>query len=160
MPDLDHDNTMTTTGEWSTALIELLERQDELVTRLGALADQQAELVQSRRTDALLALLAERQRIIEAFTRAQDELGAMSEDIETRLESVDDERRTRVQTLIADIGDRLAQVMQRDERDQAVLATVRGDIRSELSAIDATRQARAAYRSTGAPTNRFADQRG
>ena len=80
--------------------------------------------------------------------------------METRLRELGEPRRVRIRSLIAEIGDRLAQVMQRDEEDQARLEVARGEARDELAALDAARHARHAYRRHKANDNRFADQRG
>ncbi|MHC5113496.1 MAG: flagellar export chaperone FlgN [Planctomycetota bacterium] len=152
----------TNAATWSDELIELLERQHGLVEELSSLAARQAVLVERRQTDALLALLDDRERIIAQFTRSQEEMNRFTTDLDTRLDDVAEADRTRIQDLIGRIGDRLGEVMQRDAEDQQVLETARGDVKNELSSLNRSRQARHAYQGSrgGAATNKFADQRG
>ncbi|MCP3903352.1 MAG: flagellar protein FlgN [Planctomycetes bacterium] len=150
----------TTETAWSDELLAVLERQHALVEELAGLASRQAALVERRQTDALLALLDDRERIITQFTRSQAEMTRFTEDLDTRLGAVDDAERTRIQTLMGQIGDRLTEVMQRDAEDQQVLETARGEVKSELSTLNRSRQARHAYQGGGPGANRFADERG
>jgi hypothetical protein len=150
----------TAPAGWAATLLDLLERQHAMVDDLAGLAARQSALVREGNTEALLGLLSARQRIIERFAAAQDRLNGLTSDIETRLDGVEEPLRTRIRTLIADIGDRLAQVMARDEADQDALGAAREAVRSELATLDASRQARAAYQPAATDTNRFADQRG
>jgi ElaB/YqjD/DUF883 family membrane-anchored ribosome-binding protein len=152
--------TQASTVDWAGSLIQLLEAQEALVSDLAALARQQAELIRGSRTDALLSLLTRRQQLIERFADAQEELGKLTADLDARLRTVGQAERDRIQSLISGIGDRLAQVMQRDEQDQQVLEAARNRTKDELAAVGATRQARRAYLSGRSVDNRFADQRG
>jgi len=152
-------------SSWSGELIELLERQHALVDELASLAARQAALVERRQTDALLALLGERERIIAQFTRSQEEMARFTDDLDSRLDEVPDGERTMIQALIGRIGDRLGEVMQRDAEDQQTLETARCEVKSELSSLTRSQQARHAYHGGmpsggGTGTNRFADQRG
>jgi len=152
--------TQTMTLDWAGSLLRLLEEQEALVNELACLADRQAELIRRAQTDALLSLLTRRQQIIERFAGTQNDLSKLTDDLEARLETVSSAQRQRIQSLIGDIGDRLAQVMQCDEKDQRVLEAARNRTKDELATVDTARQARRAYRSGGAVDNRFADQRG
>jgi hypothetical protein len=65
-----------------------------------------------------------------------------------------------MKALIADIGERLTQVMQRDEADQANLRCGRDQVKKELASLATSKQAHGAYRSSDDTRARFADQRG
>jgi len=145
---------------WADALIELLEAQHALVGELSTLAGRQQALVRDRRTEALLGLLRERQEILDRFAGMQERLGSLTTDIEHRIAEVGEPARTRIQSLIAEIGDRLGVVMEGDERDQQSLEAARGDTARDLRDIDAARVARAAYRRPGAVESRYADRQG
>ena len=135
----------TPTPPWDEQLLALLERQQDLVVELGRLAERQGALIEDRRTDALLGLLAERQRIIDQFTDTQASLGHLTEDLGPRLERTEPDRAERIRTLLDEIGSRLAEVMQRDEHDQALLQTGRAAVREEMASLDTGAQARSAY---------------
>jgi hypothetical protein len=111
--------------DWPDAIIVLLERQAEMINELATLSARQSELIERDETEALLDLLTERQQIIESFTAAQQDLGQLTEHIESRLPSVDAIRRARIQTLIGTVGDRLGKVMDQDECDQRSLRDAR-----------------------------------
>ena len=155
MPD-----TQVTTADWSTSLIELLQEQHSLVDELASLAQQQSQLIEGARTDELLALLTRRQRIVDRFASTQDELGQLTENLEARIQTLSEGQRTNIQSLLGSIGERLSEVMQRDEEDQQALQAASGQARENLASFDASRQARQAYLSGKAVNNRFADQRG
>jgi len=144
---------------WPQSLIDLLERQHALVQNLDTLAGQQAEFIQQSATDQLMVLLAKRQSIIDQFTSSQAELAGLTQGMDDRLLQATNDQRDRIKALIAEIGDRLAGVMQRDEVDQASLRTNRDSIKQEISNLGTARQARGAYASKSSST-RYADRRG
>jgi hypothetical protein len=145
---------------WSQSLLEILQRQHAMVDDLVALANSQAALIAEGRTDRLLDLLAKRQLIIDEFTASQSRLGEMTRGLEDRLRDVAAGDRDLIRSLINGIGERLAQVMQRDERDQASLRSGREQIKRELSSMSFSRQARGAYSTVRNPETRFADHHG
>jgi hypothetical protein len=150
----------TATMQWPDELMDVLNQQHALVDELSDLADRQAELIRDGQTDALLSLLTQRQGIIDRFAGTQADLGRLTENIEARLQTVDETTRRTVQRLLADIGERLAEVMQRDEQDQQALEAARSATSHEIGSLGAARQARRAYLGGRAVNNRFADQRG
>jgi hypothetical protein len=148
--------------DWPDAVIALLEDQDALVRALSDLAGRQSELVERRRTDALLDLLTRRQQLIGRLTASQSALGRITGDVqalEAKVETLDEGRRRRIRALLDGIGARLAEVMAGDELDQRALASARGEGAREIAALGTAQQARSAYRG-GAPGARFADRRG
>jgi hypothetical protein len=145
---------------WPQSLIGLLERQRVMVDRLVELAQSQSALIAESSTDRLLELLAERQGVIDEFTASQGTLSSLTQGLDERLENVSAEQRDHIKAVINVIGERLSQVMKRDEQDQAALKSNRQQVRRELTDIGTARTARSAYL-TGAPSsNRFADRRG
>ncbi len=152
--------SQTTTIDWSTSLIELLQQQYSLVGELTHLAEMQGRFIEESNTDGLLGLLTQRQQIIDRFSGIQTDLSGRTENLESRLKTVDEPTRMRIQTLIGDIGDRLTQVMHRDEKDQNALEDARKKTGNELNSLGAARQARNAYLAGKTVNNRFADHRG
>jgi len=148
------------TSDWPQRLTTLLERQQGLVDQLAGLADQQAALIERSDTDALLGLLTRRQRVIDEFAGMQTELAELTDDLERRLETVDDAQRERIQGLLNEIGDRLNTIMERDARDQQTLEAARDRSKQELASLDAARHARQAYLTPSNASNRFADRLG
>ena len=151
--------TSDASTDWSSSLLGALEGQERLLDELAPLAERQAELVKSGETEALFGLLAQRQRIIERLVSAQERLASLTGDQE-RLQSLDDDRRTRIRRLIARIGEGLSRIMDGDARDQRVLASARQRIANEIASVGAARHVREAYRPGGVIAPRFADRRG
>lgn len=145
---------------WPQALLELLERQRGLVGQLAQLADAQGRLIAECQTDQLLDLLAQRQAIIDAFTSSQSEMTELTSDMSARMNSATPAQRQRIQSLIGEIGEKLSQVMQRDEQDQNALRGDRDRVRQELARLGAAKQARHAYQAGPGASHRFADRHG
>jgi hypothetical protein len=145
---------------WPDSLLAVLERQQQVVDELAGLASAQAPLIAEGRSDRLLELLSKRQALIDEFTSGQSELGDLTRGLEQRLEGIEASQRERIRSLISQIGARLAQVLQRDEQDQAALRAGQSAIKHELSSLGTARQARTAYLGPAHAGNRFADHRG
>ncbi len=154
------DPPKTAPRDWLCALIDLLERQRSMVDRLAELARQQSSLVERGETEALLSLLAERQRIIDDFVATQDDLAPLSQGLQERLSAVAAQDRRRVGALIDRINDALADVMRCDDHDQRTMQAERDRIREDLAGVGTSKQARRAYLGARAVNNRFADQQG
>ena len=140
-------------------LIKLLERQHALVVELARMAERQGALIASGDSDALMALLAQRQQIMDQFQASQDSLTQLSEN-HSGWNSVDDEPRRRIGGLVDDITRRLAVVMERDEQAREELTANRDRLGAELSGLSTARQAQQAYVKSRALNNRFADRQG
>ncbi|MHC4128419.1 MAG: hypothetical protein ACYTE6_08340 [Planctomycetota bacterium] len=152
MPDLD-------TNVSADRLIRMLERQRELVVQLDRIAEGQMALIDSGESDALLGLLGDRQEIMDELAAGQDGLTGLSEDLRAR-DDVGEGQRTRITRLVDEIGDRLSQLVNRDEQDRARLRTNRDRAAEELSGLRTAKQAQRAYVKSRASNNRFADRRG
>ena len=156
----DSGNT-TTPPDWAGALVEQLERQQSIVDELSSLAERQADLIETRKTEPLLSLLARRQELIDNFRGAQATLADLTGHVESDLDAIEPARRAHIQSLMAHIGDRLAVVMEGDARDQRQLEMSRDETSRELASLGTARQANAAYRPPSiSSNNRFADERG
>lgn len=142
------------------SIVALLEKQHAMLGELVSLAASQAAFINQGDADQLLNLLAKRQAIIDEFTNSQSELASYTQALDEKLENLDGPERERIKTLVNEIGDRLAQVMRRDEEDQALLRRSRDHIKNELSGLDSARKARSAYRPQHERTDRFADRHG
>jgi SMC interacting uncharacterized protein involved in chromosome segregation len=145
---------------WPQSLIDVLEGQRALVDELSKLASDQAALIADGRTEQLMELLGRRQGVIDKFTASQSHIGDLTRDLDARLQSVNVQQRELIKSLIDGIGERLAEVMKRDEHDQASLRSGRDQVQRDLAALGAGRAARNAYLNSPATRSRFADGRG
>jgi vacuolar-type H+-ATPase subunit I/STV1 len=141
-------------------LIELLKRQRALVGELAELARQQAGLTEAGRTEALLQLLGRRQEIIDRFAVAQEDLARLTGGLSERLRDLAEPQRRQIRSLIDEIGEALADVLQRDEQDQETLRASRDDVRRDIATVNTSKQAHRAYVQRNLADNRFADSKG
>lgn len=151
---------MSESLDWSASLIELLERQRALVGELSELARQQAGLTESGQTEALLQLLGRRQEIIDRFAVTQDDLGRLTGRLSERVRDLAEPQRRQVRSLIDEIGEAMADVLQRDEQDQEALRASRDRVRRDIATVDTSKQAHRAYVRRKLIDNRFADSKG
>ncbi len=151
---------MSESLDWSASLIELLERQRALVGELSELARQQAGLTESGQTEALLQLLGRRQEIIDRFAVTQEDLGRLTGGLSERVRDLAEPQRRQIRSLIDEIGEAMADVLQRDEQDQEALRASRDRIRRDIATVDTSKQAHRAYVRGKLIDNRFADSKG
>lgn len=142
---------------WPDRVLAVLGDQQSIVDSLAGLASRQSGLIESNRTDALLALLSERQQLIDRFTASQQQLNDLSSRGTT--EEANPDQRRQMRDMVESISTRLSEVLQLDERDQQRLEQHRDTAKSEITSIGRAAQARQAYGGRSA-NNRFADQRG
>lgn len=152
----------TTPKPWPHDLIQLLTWQGELLDALAEKASHQSRLIEAGRIDALLALLTDRQALVEELMTSKERMAALTGDLPARIDALDAGQRTELVTLIERIGERFTRVMEIDDRDRRSIESARDETRTELTTFDTARLARSAYgqRPAGAPPVRFADQRG
>jgi hypothetical protein len=140
-------------------LVRLLEDQLQLVEQLAKLATRQGDLIAAGRSEPLLALLADRQEVMDELAAGQENLGELC-----RAPAADDDLtesdRQRVRGLIDAITDSLNGILRSDEADREAMGVVRDRIRADLDRFGSARAAHRAY-SVGRPAgSRFADRQG
>lgn len=145
----------------SEKLLPMLHRLKRDVERLGELADAQRELIETGRTEELLTLLGERQRLIDGFFAVQSTLEKTAAGSGGESVTGDDVRRE-AQEMLGQIAAGLARIEALDASAQAALEAARNAAHQELTGLGAARQARTAYLAppTQQSDNRFADQTG
>lgn len=152
MPELD-------TTAPTDLLLKLLERQQALVEQLAGLADRQRALIDTSDTDRLLAVLAQRQGIMDQFTAGQDSLGRLTE-AARREGATEPAMQQRIGTLIEDITSRLARIMRHDEQDRDLLGASRDRVGKALTGLSVAKEARRTYLRARTVNNRFSDRHG
>ena len=148
------------TSASADTLIKMLQRQRALIGQLDGLAERQGALIEGGNSDALLALLTQRQQIMDQFVAGQDDMTRLSEACMGGTVPIDDATRDRIGVLIDDISHRLATIMELDEQARARLESNRDSAGQALLGLSAARAARDAYVNARAVNNRFADRRG
>ncbi len=140
-------------------LIKLLERQQALVEQLAGLADRQRALIDTADTDRLLAVLAQRQGIMDQFTAGQDSLARLTE-AARREGATEPAMQQRIGALIEDITSRLARIMRHDEQDRDLLGASRDRVGEALTGLSVAKVARRTYLRARTVNNRFSDRHG
>jgi hypothetical protein len=139
----------------------LLEEQAGLYAQLHALSSQQGKLVDGQ-PDALLAVLSQRQGLIDRLLESNRKLEPYRQRWSAVLAGLGAGRGRRIAELVEQIG-RLRQAIQKqDDSDCDRLSRASGDLARELARVSNSGQAARAYRGVhaGAAFNRFADRRG
>ncbi|MBX3374218.1 MAG: hypothetical protein KF817_10305 [Phycisphaeraceae bacterium] len=151
-------------GHEGRRLRDLVFAQRTLVDRMGELAARQSALIRDGRTDELLAVLSERQSIIDAFTGQAPLLQSLLAD--AAIDTLDAADRAAVESALEAIRIRIDQVLAVDAEDQSRLDACRRGVRDELDTMGRSRAAAAAYGAAAAGPARpsasplFTDRRG
>jgi ABC-type transporter Mla subunit MlaD len=155
-------------ADWPQRLHGLLQSQRELAVEMAALAERQSSLIRDGLTDELLSLLARRQQIVDQLLARRRELAELTGWLDQRAGELDATTRQRLRDLIAQVTGALEAVASRDREDQQSLRAGCEAVATELSQLDLSRAARAAYtrsapgfpRSSDPAAARLADRKG
>lgn len=132
-------------------LVQRLARQRSLLAQLESMADEQDRLVRDEHTDELLALLAERQQIV-------DEIVDLGRDLDQDLGDVATHPDEAVQALREQIEASVTRIARRDEANRAHLTRRKRELSAEMAGVGRGRNAMAAYSTRPSqPAPRFKD---
>ncbi len=151
---------MTDQAASANTLVELLEAQQALVEELSLLAARQPPLIEAGESDGLLALLADRQRIMDRLFGDQERISQLAESIDHPDGTLGGEARTRISRVAAAISGRLSQIVRSDEEDQLLIGARSQRASRMMAKLDTAKQAHSAYLRSRAVSNRFADRKG
>ncbi len=151
---------MTDQAASANTLVELLEAQQGLVEELSLLAARQPPLIEAGESDGLLALLADRQRIMDRLFGDQERISQLAESIDHPDGTLGGEARTRISRVAAAISGRLSQIVRSDEEDQLLIGARSQRASRMMAKLDTAKQAHSAYLRSRAVSNRFADRQG
>jgi predicted phage gp36 major capsid-like protein len=136
----------------------MLDAQRGLLGELDALSQRQSTLIDGEDMEPLLALLDERQRVIEQFMPASRTLDELRWRWRTVRAALSETRRDQVQRAEDAVLHLFTQVARRDERDQARLKSRLDLTATELAGLATSRRAAGAYGPTANTTARFQDR--
>jgi hypothetical protein len=138
--------------------ISLLDSQRALVGELDALSQRQSTLIDGEDMMPLLALLDERQRVIDRVMPASRMLDELRWRWRTVRAALPETRRDQVQRAEDSLLQLFTQVARRDERDQGRLKTRLDSTGSQLAGISTSRRAAGAYGAISHMSPRFQDR--
>ena len=141
--------------------VALLQRQADLISKLGTLSERQSGLVDEGQGEDLLTLLGQRQQLIDALDAINTDLEPFQARWSQLWEGLGESDRQRIGPLVSQTQQVLDQIMATDDRDQERLRVNQQRIAEELGRVNQTGEARRAY-TAGAPNppNRFTDKQG
>ncbi len=141
---------MQTAIEVDTAqLVPLLEKQRSVFGRLRFLADRQNALVVQDDTRPLIALLAERQHLVDELVGINEQLAPYRRQWTTIYTALREPARRHVAELLEEANGSLSSIVQCDSRDTATLNARRQDLAGRLCAAQNKAAAGAAYVAAG-----------
>lgn len=126
-------------------LVMLLEQQRATYRRLRQLAERQRVLVVQDDMQPLLALLGERQTLVDALMRVHGQLAPYRADWPATMQSLDGSTRQRVTEMLEEANEALSGILHGDTRDSATLTTRRQETSERITTLGQTARATAAY---------------
>jgi len=127
--------------EW----IRLLSEQRDLYVRLGVLTDSQRALITGDEPERLLAVLGERQKLIDRLERLAERMRPHRQrwpQLRSELAPADAEQ---VDRLLAEVDALLAGILEKDKADTQLLAARKGAVGQAMATLKTGKQAKAAY---------------
>jgi len=138
----------------------ILDEHESLYERLDALSERQSGLIDEDRTDELLGVLAERQRVVDRLLVVAEDLKPFQPRWDALLNQLDSERRETLRAKVHSIQEAARRVNERDDRDRARLAAQRKNLSDEIAGVGRSRGAINAYGGVQSPTPRYQDRQG
>lgn len=126
-------------------LTGLLEDQLRLYESLRALAVEQRALLAGGDASALLALLARRQRLVDALGRLDSALRPVREQWEAVVADLDEAQRQRVGDLVRRVEGLAREILERDREDAARLSEARDRVAAAMGEVSRGQQALKTY---------------
>ena len=134
-----------TTEADAEKLISLLRRQVSIYTRLEQLSGRQRGLIAAEDQQPLLALLAERQKLVDELSTLNQGLVPLQDYWRSNRETVAPSLRAEVDQLVGRAGEILQRVLGADEQDARILSARKAQTANQVTALAQSRQAFDAY---------------
>lgn len=153
-------NTLSLSGAFET-VVSLLEQQREAYKQLRGLSVEQGKMVVSGSSEELLAVLAQRQGLIDALAQLNTEISPYREQWSVFWQGLDEAQRERVGGLVSQVEDLLSAIIEQDDRDRNQLQQAQQAVRTEMDRVTQSSAAINAYKvSPGSVKARFTDKNG
>lgn len=137
-----------------------LNDQRSLLEKLLHLAESQGRLIESAEHDSLLALVHERQLIVEELIAIRSSLAERAESLRNHDVPPSDQERESLQRQIDETRELSEKVLAIDNQDVGRLMDNRNDCQEKLSGMAHAMNARRGYRQRDQASPRFADAKG
>lgn len=157
-------------GGEAEQLIERLTRQRDLYRSLEALSSKQQTVIAEGQTEQLLAVLSERQVIVDQLTTLNAEIAPQRGRMTEIAEAAPADQRQTLRGLVDEVQGMLRSIIEQDEQDRQSLETNKQRVGQELAKLKTAPAAINAYRANAyakspgpaaaSPSARFTDARG
>ena len=134
-----------TTEADAEKLISLLRRQVGIYTRLEQFSGRQRGLIAAEDQQQLLALLAERQKLVDELEVLNQGLIPLQEFWRAHRETVAPSLRAEADQLVGRVGEILQRILSADEQDARILSARKAQTAKQVTALAQGRQAFEAY---------------
>jgi len=143
--------TVASQPRWMATLIELLDRQETLYGRLQRLSDQQTHLVEEGDAEQLLALLAQRQTLIDQLLELNGRIEPFRRQWPELWAGLGDAAQRELRGRIDAVQRMLDQILERDEQNRQTLLAHRRNLAGQMQQ---TQRGAAAHRIYGSSNPR------
>jgi len=126
-------------------LIKLLKKQRDLYLRLRDLSARQRNLISGDRPELLLNILRDRQTLITALAKVNEQLSPYRRNWQSVCEALPEVTRHTVSSLLEEINGTLQAILMTDQEDQALLSARKQVVARSLNEVSGGRAANAAY---------------
>ena len=143
-------------------LIDLLGQQRDLYQRLRELSEQQRTLITGDKPEMLLNILRERQVLVSALARLNEQLAPFRRNWEGMYSGLPSDLRDQANTLLREINGLLRVILRTDQEDSALLSARKQVVGQQIGQLSGAQSANTAYarRSAAGGTTRSADVTG
>lgn len=136
--------------DFGDRLVHLLTQQQLLYRQLLQLAQKQRSLVDGSDPEALLKLLAGRQRLIDRLMGLERELQPLRADWQKMASSLPVEQRRQAERLVNSVKEILSDILARDEQDSDSLASCQQEVAGQIAGASQGKRMNQAYAQAGA----------
>lgn len=126
-------------------LLTLLTQQRDLYRRLRELAERQRALICGERPELLLNILSERQGLVAALTRLNEQLAPYRRRWDELYAGLNEPVRLQAATLLSEINETLRVIIATDQEDTALLSARKEAVGRELGILAGGQSANTAY---------------
>jgi hypothetical protein len=131
-------------------LLAALKKQLECLVSLGKLAENQRDFIQQDRTEELLALLLERQKVVEELARLEDTIGPMRRNWQVHAGAFPPAAREWAEGAFAEAKARLGKINESDQHDTFILQQRKHQIGGQLGQVGQSQRVTRGYMPAGA----------
>ena len=126
-------------------LLAMLDVQKKLYNNLLVLAQSQQELIVTDVPEALLRVLADRQKVLSKITSVDKDLRVFKENRDEMMSSYSESERNQVNVLLEDIEGILREVLESDQRDAQMLSGKKDEVAKEIKKVKSGSRYNKAY---------------